>query len=91
MNQLKYLPRSHDGEEKGWGSGSGSKKALNYGKQGRQIADKNVAGEHYKALATKPLSANPLTWLQQTAASSVGSSLALLKLHSATFKLVANR
>lgn len=36
-----HLSRPHVEDKKGWGSGS--KKALNYGKQGRQTANKNIA------------------------------------------------
>ena len=46
---------------------------------------KNVAGKQYKAFAINPVNANPLTWPQQIAATSIGSSLAWPKLHSATF------
>lgn len=45
------------------GGESGSKKALNYGKQCRQTARKNVVGIQSKDLATKPVNANPRSCL----------------------------
>jgi len=39
--------------------GSGSKKALNYGKQGRQTANENIAGTQYKGPGYKARNCEP--------------------------------
>jgi len=54
------------------GVGSGSKKALNYGKQERGTANENVAGTQYKGPCNKACECeNPHTWLLQTSTGSI--------------------
>ena len=72
------------------GGQSGSQKALNYGKQDRQTGNKNIAGMQSKGPCSKACKCTPPplpTWPPQTAAVSIGSSLTLPKLHSATLNI----
>ena len=70
------------------GAQSGSQKALNYGKQHRQTWKKQLECNP-KDPTAEPVNVQPPppTWPPQTAAVSIGSSLTLPKLHSATLNI----
>ena len=49
------------------------KKAFNYGKQGRQTVNENIAGMQFMSMAhaTKPVNMKPHSWPLQTTADSI--------------------